>query len=190
MSDREKFFRNANSSTQKQWLEESPSFHQPNLMGTVTKEPIIQEVPGSRVFPTGARRDDDANKPKPMFFPRDMLYRVLWLYEKGAQRHGDNNWREGIPSTECMNSADRHWTGYFEGDMVEDHLAAVVFNMMTLIYNEEKMWDNPDVYDMPKFWLEKGFWTQEQYDAHFKMLRENNGMVFGPIRQEGLKNVD
>ena len=111
----------------------------------------------NRQYPTGAKRDSDIGKPKFTYLPFDILDRVAKHYENGASKYGDHNWRRGMPSSEVMDSLFRHLVAYYQGKNDEDHLSAIVFNACCLIYNEEKMNDNEDVYDLPKWWKERGF---------------------------------
>lgn len=111
----------------------------------------------NRVYPTGAQRDSDEGKPKLTYLPWDVLDRVAFHYEKGAQKYGDDNWRLGMSSLEILDSLMRHTRKYFMGMDDEDHLSAIVFNALCLIYNEENFKDTPEVHDLPKWWVEKGF---------------------------------
>ena len=111
----------------------------------------------TRYFKTGARRDSDKGKPKFTYLPFDVLDRVAKHYEEGAKKYGDHNWRMGIPSTTILDSLLRHVVAYYKGLNDEDHLSAIVFNALCLIYNEDKMTDNEDVFDMPKWWKDRGF---------------------------------
>lgn len=111
----------------------------------------------NRVYPTGAQRDSDDGKPKLTYIPWDLMDRVAFHYEKGALKYGDDNWRLGMPSVEVLDSLMRHVRKYFMAMDDEDHLSAIIFNAFCLIYNEDSFADNPDVYDLPKWWVEKGF---------------------------------
>ena len=91
-----------------------------------------------RSFKTGAQRNDDKGKPTPALIPLEPLKRVQIHYRKGADAHGKNNWTNGMPYSEFYNSATRHLQDWWSGDESEDHLAAVVWNIMSLMYIEDK----------------------------------------------------
>ena len=64
------------------------------------------------------------------------------LYEKGAEKYGELNWTKGIPSSSFYDSAHRHMRKHLLGQDDEDHLAAFLFNVVGLMYNERK---HPDL---------------------------------------------
>ena len=66
-----------------------------------------------------------------------MLERLGAHMAKGAIKYAEWNWANGIPSSRCYESACRHMMMFAQGDRVEDHLSAAVFNLMVMIHNEE-----------------------------------------------------
>lgn len=98
-------------------------------------------------YDSGARRDTRAGKGRYDLVPPVALKRVAKHYENGAVKYGDNNWRLGIPSSRFMDSLLRHANRYLDGERDEDHLAAVIFNAMAIIYNEER---NTEYHDLEK----------------------------------------
>jgi len=64
------------------------------------------------------------------------LDRLAKLYEKGAEKYGELNWTKGIPSSSFYDSAHRHMRKHLLGQDDEDHLAAFLFNVVGLMYNE------------------------------------------------------
>lgn len=88
-------------------------------------------------YDSGARRDTREGKGRYDLVPAEAMKRVAVHYENGAKKYGDNNWRLGIPSSRFMDSLLRHAYRYLGGERDEDHLAAIVFNAMAIIYNEE-----------------------------------------------------
>lgn len=97
-------------------------------------------------FETGAVRDMHEGKGRCDLLPPVTILRLARHYEAGAKKYGDRNWEKGIPSHSFADSAIRHLLRYMDGDTSEDHLAAVLFNVCGLIYNEEKM---PAMCDIP-----------------------------------------
>ncbi len=111
---------------------------------------------GKRTFPTGSVRDDLGNKPMLELFPYDLLLtRVGALYTKGAKHYGSNNWRKGQPMSTTIGSLLRHLFKYMMGWKDEDHLAAVVFNAMSLLNADEYYKDDPLVNDIGD-WFKDG----------------------------------
>ena len=106
----------------------------------------------NRQFISGAKRNNDNGKPKPLYLPFDVLMRVARHYEKGSSKFGNHNWRKGIPSTEYFNSMTRHISQYWEGKQDEDHLSAIVFNAIGIMLNEEKFKDDEKIHDMISHW--------------------------------------
>lgn len=89
-------------------------------------------------FPSGAVRDMAKGKGRMDLLPWLALIRVSKHYEKGTEKYGEHNWEEGIESTSFLSSAFRHLAKYADGWHDEDHLAAAAFNVLGLIWNEEK----------------------------------------------------
>lgn len=88
-------------------------------------------------FDTGAVRDTQDDKPRFELIPVGPLTRVAELYARGAKKYGDRNWQKGIPDDRVYASLLRHVYAAMEGDVTEDHLAAVVFNVFALMYYQE-----------------------------------------------------
>ena len=101
-----------------------------------------------RVFSTGAVRDASTTKPPMDLLPQDLLARVAFHYGLGAAKYGIDNWRKGQPQNEVLASLERHILAYRKGDTTEDHLAAVVWNALSLLNVDEYMKDNADVYNI------------------------------------------
>lgn len=88
-------------------------------------------------FDTGAVRDTQDDKPRPdLISPYFLLRLGRWL-GLGAKKYDERNWEKGISNSRCMASLKRHLAGYERGLTDEDHLAAVAFNVMAMVHNEE-----------------------------------------------------
>ena len=95
---------------------------------------------GSRKeWETGARRDVQTGKGRFDLIPFRGLLRVARQFEGGGEKYGFNNWQKGIPLRTYANSALRHLLKYLAGWKDEDHLAAVAWNILCLIYTEEEI---------------------------------------------------
>ncbi len=68
---------------------------------------------------------------------------MVWV----AAKYGKDNWRQGQPQSASLASLERHLLKYRQGMTDEDHLAAVVWNALSLLNVDEYMKDNPDICD-------------------------------------------
>lgn len=91
-----------------------------------------------REFDTGSKRDDDSNKPLVNHLLGYLRLRFGYLLRKGANKYGKGNWQLGQPTETAIESLDRHWAKYLDGDRSEDHLASIVFNVQLIMMNEKK----------------------------------------------------
>ena len=88
-------------------------------------------------FESGARRDIHSGKARYDLIPAEAIRRVSQIFEGGAEKYGDNNWRKGINMHCYLNSGLRHLFKYMEGWTDEDHLAMGCWNIMCAIATEE-----------------------------------------------------
>lgn len=58
-------------------------------------------------------------------------------YERGIGKYSERNWEKGLSLSRHLNSAMRHLQNYLEGDRVEDHLSACVWNVFCIQHNFE-----------------------------------------------------
>jgi hypothetical protein len=74
------------------------------------------------------------------------LERLAIHYGRGAAKYADRNWEKGLETARTVDSMFRHFAQYLAGDQAEDHLAAVVWNCVAL------MWFVPRIADgrLPK----------------------------------------
>jgi hypothetical protein len=105
-------------------------------------------------FKSGAVRDTLENKTLWDLMPIIPLKRIAALYTRGAIKYDPDNWKKGIPSSRFMSSAIRHLNEYRyiqeckklgieikDAEILkvleEDHLSAVIFNLLAIMYNED-----------------------------------------------------
>lgn len=100
-----------------------------------------------REFTTGARRNNDAGKPKMSLMPHNELMRVLERYRAGAEKFGAHNWKNGMQLSELYDSAQRHLTSWYMQDQSEDHAAAAVWNILCAMWMEQ---NKPEMDDRQK----------------------------------------
>lgn len=113
---------------------------------------MIKDSGDRTQFDTGAVRDMAKGKGRMDLLPWIALIRVSKHYEAGAEKYGEHNWEQGLPSSSYLSSAFRHLAKYADGWKDEDHLSAAVFNILGLIYNEGKQ--RGELMDVPRQGIE------------------------------------
>lgn len=88
-------------------------------------------------FSTGAHRDCQEGKGRMDLLPFRALIELAKVYEEGAKKYDDNNWRKGIPLSRYVDSATRHLAKWMIGWRDEPHLAQAAWNIMCLIETQE-----------------------------------------------------
>lgn len=101
-----------------------------------------------RKFQTGATRDDDNGKLdfEACLSPSVLRRYAEYMQKQRVQRDGsvrpDDNWQKGIPRDAYMKSAWRHfhswWESHRNGDIDEDEICAVLFNVFGYLHEELK----------------------------------------------------
>lgn len=104
----------------------------PNDSGFITKDSGQREA-----FATGMVRDLRDGKGRFDLLPTRALRRVAQVYERGAKKYGDSNWRKGAPFSRFLDSGIRHTMQALEGNQDEDHLAQAIFNLLAVIELQE-----------------------------------------------------
>lgn len=109
---------------------------------------IREKTPKSsaRVFDSGSKRDDDSGKPLVNHLDPYVRLRYGYLLRQGANKYGKNNWKLGQPTETALESLHRHLAKFELGDVDEDHLSAIIFNVQLIMKNEEKQGVKPDHY--------------------------------------------
>lgn len=106
----------------------------------------VKDSGARQSFDTGAVRDTQDGKPRIdavlRWLPMEALMRVARHYQNGADKYDEDNYRKGIPASRCLSSAARHLFQYIKGDRSEDHLSAVVFNILCVILWEVEQRDD------------------------------------------------
>ena len=123
------------------WWEKNAS-----ATGLITEKDIQETLfnkRGTRQFDTGSQRDDDTNKPLPSHLDAYVRLRYGYLLRQGANHYEKGNWRKGQPKEAALESLHRHLAkfeiNYYNGvEQDEDHLSAIIFNVMLIMKNEEK----------------------------------------------------
>jgi hypothetical protein len=101
---------------------------------------LYSEVKDSGIreeFDTGSKRDTAEGKGRYDLLAFYALQRLAQHYENGAVKYGDHNWRKGQPLSRYLSSTLRHITKWAMGFRDEDHLAAALWNIASIIETEE-----------------------------------------------------
>lgn len=73
-----------------------------------------------------------------------MFLEVAKLYQAGAEKYGENNWRRGMPLKFYFDSGIRHYLKTLRGDDDEPHYRGFIWNMLGAL---ETMKTNPSSLD-------------------------------------------
>jgi len=88
------------------------------------------------IYSSGASRND-IGKIRLDLIPPEALLELGEVFGEGAVRHGDENWKKGMPNAVVINHMLRHLLLYIKGDRDEPHMGKVMFGCCVLIWNEE-----------------------------------------------------
>lgn len=88
-------------------------------------------------FSTGSVRDTRKGKGRFDLIAPYSLKRLAIHYENGARKYGDRNWEKGQNLSRYLDSAMRHLNTFIAGSRVEDHLAAVAWNVFSYMQTEK-----------------------------------------------------
>lgn len=89
-------------------------------------------------------RKDDGGKLRWDLLPLDVVEKLVEIYEFGARKYGENNWRtieNGYKR--CRAALFRHLTAYDKGERVDQesgksHLAHAAWNALSMVYFAER----------------------------------------------------
>lgn len=109
------------------------------LMDAVREQmPDITKDSGERRhFDTGSQRDVRTGKGRYDLLPPMVIKRLAQLYERGAKKYDDNNWKLGQPLSVFMDSCLRHAFQVLDGKTDEDHAAAVMWNIAGYMWTKD-----------------------------------------------------
>lgn len=120
--------------------------------GEGMKELDLSPYAKIRVFETGATRDDDANKLdfEGFLSPAALEKYAQYMHKHRQQADGNlrdsDNWQRGIPISQYVKSAWRHffaiWKGHRQGQINQDDVCALIFNAMGILHEKSKTKSN------------------------------------------------
>ena len=87
------------------------------------------------IYKSGASRND-IGKIRLDLIPPEALLELGEVFGEGAIRHGDENWKKGMPNSVVINHMLRHLLLYMKGDRDEPHMGKVMFGCCVLIWND------------------------------------------------------
>lgn len=105
----------------------------------MSQEFITKDSGDRQKWTTGSVRDLATGKGRFDLIPTEPLRRLAQLYERGSVKYGDRNWEKGQPLMRYIDSAMRHINCLIAGEPLEDHAAAVVWNMFSFMYTKTKI---------------------------------------------------
>ena len=118
--------------------------------------PHLKDSGERRQFESGAVRDRAVGKGRYDLLSTQMLMRLARHYEAGAIKYSNRNWEKGMPISIYVDAAMRHLVKYIAGWNDEDHLAAAIWNLASIMFMEDK-W--PELQDLPERQLTTPRWV-------------------------------
>lgn len=85
-----------------------------------------------KTYGTGAQRSHIEERWS--LLPMDSLMAAARVMSRGAERHGEDNWRKGIPIKDVLDHAMNHIAKYLLGDRSEEHLAHALCNLCMAVH--------------------------------------------------------
>lgn len=89
----------------------------------------------TKIFPSGATRSSDAENEAYHLISPAIFESLARVYAEGAKKYGEFNWEQGMPASDLLNHAIRHYRLFLEGDHSEDHLGHMLWNIGAAIHS-------------------------------------------------------
>lgn len=80
----------------------------------------------------------------------NMFLEVSHLYEDGAEKYGEDNWKNGMPISCYIDSGTRHYLKTLRGDDDEPHYRGFVWNMLGALWSIKNIPDSLENYKVQK----------------------------------------
>lgn len=87
-----------------------------------------------QTFSTGAVREPRRYRGAFHLVPGYITRRIARVWERGAVKYPANNWKNGVPLSRYLNSAQSHVADFLDGDRDEDHLGQAVWNLLCFMW--------------------------------------------------------
>jgi predicted membrane-bound mannosyltransferase len=106
---------------------------------TPTQPDLLPDSGARSQYQTGAVRDASVGKGHFHSIPPVAMRKLAKRFEDGARKYSANNWMKGIPLSHYEDSLSRHVLAWKEGDTVEDHAGAIIWNACCMIWTDEEI---------------------------------------------------
>ncbi len=73
------------------------------------------------------------------------MRRIAEVFGEGFRKYPFRNWKKGFPESVYINHAFEHLRMYLTGDQSEDHIAHACWNLMALMFAQERL---PELLDL------------------------------------------
>lgn len=90
-------------------------------------------------FATGSVRDTEEGKGRFDLLPTLPLRRLACLYQAGAAKYGDGNWKRGQRLGRYLSSLFRHLMAVMELKKDEDHCSSIAWNAFAFIWTANEI---------------------------------------------------
>jgi hypothetical protein len=130
--------------------------HDPHLKPDV---PVLKDSGERRQFTTGAVRDRAVGKGRFDLIPSQAMFRYARHMEAGAIKYSPRNWEMGMEHGVYIDAALRHIEKYKDGWDDEDHLAAALWNIASLMHMQV---EHPELNDLPRWDGRRSKWIMER----------------------------
>ena len=87
--------------------------------------------------------------------PPASIKRLAVHFALGAKKYSERNWEQGLPLSTFSDSASRHLAQFQAGENDEDHLAAVLWNVVCLMETARRIEEGklpPELHDLGMDW--------------------------------------
>lgn len=99
---------------------------------------VTRDSSEARTYEGGSYRHRPKGKGIYYVTPPCAMKRLAARYEYGADKYGQpEEFKKGLPVSDCMDSLLRHAFEYLDGDNSEDHMAAIAWNAFAIMHMEQ-----------------------------------------------------
>lgn len=128
-------------------------------------------------FHTGSQRDTRDGKGRFDLVSWYAIMRLARIYEGGAKKYDDHNWRKGQPLSRYMDSAFRHLAKHAMGWRDEDHMAMCMWNVAGFMETEERIRNGqlPETLDDMHAWTPPD--TTDPVDRFMEALKHDESLT-------------
>lgn len=110
----------------------------------IMEDPVIEEIAkfmdtGDSIHLRNAIKNSVNTLPQYATGLPNMMLEVSHLYEDGALKYGENNWKCGMPLKCYIDSGTRHYLKTLRGDNDEPHYRGFVWNLLGALWTIENV---------------------------------------------------